>query len=635
MTSRRNRALLGAGATLTLLTAGLVAATTTASGAPTPGVSADCPLPFPAADLVPGLQVTGKTTAGTYARPGVPGVISSPETPEGFTGTYLSTIEDPTGDLYLFQLEGSRITNTDGSVDAGIWAGISGSPVYAANGELVGSVSYGFTQATGSTIAGVTPADRLYDLLGETDPAPLQRIVPNRAERAELAAAGVAASETTGGLNRLTNPTVMAGVNGLDPKTLRKIADKSGMPMPKLAGSTGNQANSVPIVAGGNVAVADSYGSIALYSVGTAAAVCDDIVIGYGHPNVWSPAGGTIHGASTAVIMADGPVSYKMANLAAPAGTLLHDRYAGITGRLTNNLPAATTVKVTTTGPKNSVTESVVPNIEALSFVVGSQTYRDAALSLDEFGPGEADVAWDITFKRANGTTQTFTRSQRYASAYSIADEIPTGVAGDISMILDNGFEDVTITDVQVRQNLSRSYKGLLLDRVEAWVNGKWTKIKDGGRITVKPGATIKVRAQLLKDGRKSSGAPLNKVFSFTTSKLSIGRAHLSVIGNGASFWDFEEMFYEEDYFEEGPAIYSLNGLLKLMASEAKQNSVTASLQGINKYGTAISRTSNWSTPSVVSGGTMIEVKFQQPTKKVVKKKAAKKKAAKRSAAKR
>ncbi|CAM3282463.1 hypothetical protein NODU109028_09095 [Nocardioides dubius] len=628
MTTRRKRALLGAGATLTLLTAGLAIASTTATGAPAPGASADCPLPFPEASLTPGLEVTGKTTAGTYKRGAT--IHSSPQTPESFTGTYLSTIEDATGDLFLFELEGSRITNPDGSVDAGIWQGISGSPVYAANGQLVGSVSYAFTQATGSKIAGVTPAARLYDLLGETDPAPAMRVVPSRAERAELAEAGVPAAQTQGALRRLSSPVVLAGTSGLtaqSTKMLQTLAKRAGRPVPQLAaGSTGNQANTVPIVAGGNVAVADSYGSVALYSVGTAAAVCDDIVIGYGHPNVWSPAGGTIHGASTAMIMADGPVSFKMANLAAPVGTLLHDRLSGITGRVQSTLPAAATVKVTTTGPKSSVTESVVPNAEAIAYVAGLQTYRDAAMSTDEAGPGAADVAWDITFQRANGTVQTFSRSQHYASASSIADEVPNGVAGDVAAIQDNGFEDVTITDVQVRQTLTRSYKGLALNRVEAWVGGKWTTIKDGGRITVKSGSNVKVRASLVKDGRRSTGVPATKTFTLATPKSAIGRGIVSISGNGSSFWDEEFlMLFGEEEFEDGPQITSLNALLKLLAAEAPQNSVSANLAGITKYGKEFARTGSWSTPSVVSGSSSIQIKFQTPPKKKKKKKVKKK----------
>src|SRR6185295_16747770 len=40
----------------------------------------------------------------------------------------------------------------------GIWAGMSGSPVYV-NGQLLGSISYGFTAAP-SRIGGVTPAEQ-------------------------------------------------------------------------------------------------------------------------------------------------------------------------------------------------------------------------------------------------------------------------------------------------------------------------------------------------------------------------------------------------------------------------------------------------------------------------------------------
>src|SRR6185312_5852846 len=38
----------------------------------------------------------------------------------------------------------------------GVWAGMSGSPVYTADGRLIGSVSYGL--AASSPIAGITPA---------------------------------------------------------------------------------------------------------------------------------------------------------------------------------------------------------------------------------------------------------------------------------------------------------------------------------------------------------------------------------------------------------------------------------------------------------------------------------------------
>ncbi len=77
-----------------------------------------------------------------------------------FQGTYVDTIADAYGNpIYLFDLSGSRITKGyKRQGPAGIWAGISGSPVYDANNNLVGSVSYGFTGYASSTLAGITPA---------------------------------------------------------------------------------------------------------------------------------------------------------------------------------------------------------------------------------------------------------------------------------------------------------------------------------------------------------------------------------------------------------------------------------------------------------------------------------------------
>ena len=75
------------------------------------GAAASCPDPYPAASLTRGDAVTGLTvTEGT--------------TPEEFTGEHVGTSTEP-----------------DGTVARGVWAGMSGSPVYAADGHLVGAVS--------------------------------------------------------------------------------------------------------------------------------------------------------------------------------------------------------------------------------------------------------------------------------------------------------------------------------------------------------------------------------------------------------------------------------------------------------------------------------------------------------------
>ncbi len=615
-TRRPARGLIGAGTAAALVGAGLVASNIPATGAPTPGSSVTCPaayVPAPGNVLPEGLEVTGLTTAGTYRRAGT--VHSSPTEPEQFQGVYLSTIEDPFGDIFIFELSGSRITNDDGSVDAGIWAGISGSPVYAADGSLVGSVSYGFTGYNGSTYAGITPAAALYGLLDETDEPPAT-ITLDRAQQRSLQRAGVSAEATKGELKRLSGPVVLSGARGVSPKLLKALAHKSGLAAtPLLAGGSTTQDRQIPVVAGGNIAVSASYGATALYSVGTATAVCDDVVIGYGHPDSWAPSTSTIHGASTAVIMADGAGSYKMANLAGPVGALVSDRMGGITGRI-GALPDTVSVTVTSTGPEPRTTESAVSNLDALSFVVGTQLANDAALTVDENGPGSADVSWAITFTRADGTSQTYQRSQTYASAWSIAEEVPNDVAGDVDAILDNGFEEVTITDVSVTQEISRNYASYSLGRVETNVGSGWTTTPYGGKIKVKAGKKVKVRLQLVKTDRKSTVTPVTRTFTFATPKKAAGRGFLNITGNGSSFWDFEDEYFSELLLEgfEGDGPADLDELLAALQAP-RQDSLDVTLGAPHAKKGQVLKNQSWSPGAVVNGDFYATLKFPKAKK--------------------
>lgn len=290
-----------------LVVGGLASAAVTSTAHADPGDSAACPEAFPAADLTLGQQVTGLTTAGSYQRDGVE--HDSTVTPEEFTGTYRGTIDDPTGDLYVFELSGSRVTHPDGSVDAGIWAGMSGSPVYAEDGRLIGSVSYSFSGTLGSVYAGITPADQLYDLLDDVDAAAATpaRIKLSEKEQTRLVKQGVPARAAQQGLRRLVPETTIAGMRAARPAALKRIANRFDRSAPALVGGTAAQDEEIPITPGSNFANADSYGTVALYGVGTTTAVCGDLALAYGHPANWAPYTETVHGAETTFIQNDVP----------------------------------------------------------------------------------------------------------------------------------------------------------------------------------------------------------------------------------------------------------------------------------------------------------------------------------------
>ena len=148
MRSPTSRARLAVSAAVT---AGLCLTGTAGLATPSQSATGTCDTAYPVADLTEGQLVDGKTvTAGT--------------TPSDFNGTIIGVLKDgiePGVDLVMAQLSSTAIDQ------AGIWEGMSGSPVYAASDDrLIGAVSYGL--ATGpSKVAGITPAADMEKLLAD------------------------------------------------------------------------------------------------------------------------------------------------------------------------------------------------------------------------------------------------------------------------------------------------------------------------------------------------------------------------------------------------------------------------------------------------------------------------------------
>ncbi|MGI3782789.1 MAG: SpoIVB peptidase S55 domain-containing protein, partial [Janthinobacterium lividum] len=124
-----------------------------AAAAPTVAPPGECPATLTSAQAKTGLVGEGLT-------------VVKGKTPEPFRVEVLGVQPDGIGagrDLVLIKvsdLPGGHVVDQG----AGIWAGMSGSPVYV-GGKLLGAVSYGFTAAP-SPIGGLTPAADMADLLG-------------------------------------------------------------------------------------------------------------------------------------------------------------------------------------------------------------------------------------------------------------------------------------------------------------------------------------------------------------------------------------------------------------------------------------------------------------------------------------
>lgn len=118
-----------------------LAAAQAASAAPPTVPLPDCATPVGPDELSVGQQAVGFT-------------VRQGETVEEFDATILGVEENglaPGRDLIVIAAEGPVID------EGGISAGMSGSPVYTAGGELIGAIGYSFSLGR-SAVGGVTPA---------------------------------------------------------------------------------------------------------------------------------------------------------------------------------------------------------------------------------------------------------------------------------------------------------------------------------------------------------------------------------------------------------------------------------------------------------------------------------------------
>lgn len=572
-----------------------------------------------------GKPVTGKTTTRGIA-------------PEGFTGEYVSTLRSAAGrgkDIYLFRMEGSRITktNADGDVvvDAGIWAGMSGSPVYDSDGNLIGAVAYGFSGGA-SNLAGVTPAKDLLSIqngTGTTAPAPS---APVSASVSKMAAQSTTTTSDTAAdfseIRQLALPRVSAGIKGTHATSItgksRTLAKKYGSALPKF--HTGSQYDGdlnagAAIVAGGNIATSWTHGDVALAAVGTVTAVCGDKVFAFGHPDNFDgdKATETFHAAEAAAIQEDATFgSYKLANIdMQPIGQITQDRLSGIMG-VVGQLPVETTITTNTTlGSATTSAETKVSVPAAVGAAVGSQLFNDALDGLDAYANGgEALMTWTINYTPRGGVPATYTRTQRVSSKEYFAEEMPYDAASDVEFLQAGSDTKVTINSVTVNTQLFPDHRSLRISRIDVRRNGAWVRAKNGTRFDARRGRTFPVQVHLIPANAESEATPVVVRLDQGVSRSAYGTGHLSFIGGQNYSEDFEEDFTidideeDEDYYYDDEEPLTLAQVLAALKAQVRNDSARSSQQYITKYGRELVSRRSVGTPAVTSGSAYIRLRY-------------------------
>jgi hypothetical protein len=515
---RRGRAL--ASLTAAALVAGTAAAVlgTSAQAAPTP----DCKAPYPIASLAQGDLVDGLT-------------VSEGVTPDPFTGEVIGVLDDgiaPGLDMVIVDLDSPAI-----QAAGGIWQGMSGSPVYATDGRLIGAVAYGLAYGP-SPIAGVTPFEDMDDYMASARPG---AEVDRETAQAIAASSDVSAAQASQGFEALG---VATGVSGVGAARLGKLTKAERDYLPKSAYAAGRVSPGVAspddVEAGGNLAASYSYGDITMGGVGTATSVCNNKVVGFGHPmDFFGETSLSLHPAEALYVQPESlGAPFKVANFAPPAGTISQDRLTGITGFF-GAAPAGTTVTsdVTYAG-RNRVGSSTVTVPAAWPSVTFYQQLANHDRVVDAIRKGSESQSWVIKGSQG-GTPFTFSHSDRFTSSYDISYDSSYELA-DLVYLL-SSVEGVDVDSISVDGDVTNSSATYSLAGNEQLVKGEWKKVSNRNPATVRAGGKLRLRAVL----KGSDGSVARVPYAFKIPKKAAGNRGQVFLTGGNDFFS-EEFFYGE-----------------------------------------------------------------------------------------
>jgi hypothetical protein len=470
-----------------IVAAGLGAAPATSATSDT------CPTATDISTLTRGENVTGLT-------------VSQGTTPDGFTGTVQGVLTDgiaPGLDMVIVKLTSPAIDSV-----GGIWEGMSGSPVYAPDGSLIGAVSYGLGLGP-SKIAGVTPASEMQKLLakgGGSDPAPTPtpaaRVTLSPRLQQRVVASGAATSaEASAGMTQLKIPFSIGHIRGNAKRVHRitKLFKSSAyrmVPMGTAPAGTAGDASS--IIAGGNIAASMSYGDITAAGVGTVTEVCGTKVLAFGHPfNFAGLTSLTMHSADAIVIQNDLIAPFKLANIGDPVGTVDQDRMAGIKGFL-GAAPTTSDITSTVTADGDSRTGTTHISIpDVFADLAVTHVMVDTDRVFDSIGKGSATMSYTINGTREDRTPFSLQRSDVYASPYDISGTTAFSLYDVISTLQYNGIEDIKFSGVTTDSTLDHSYTHYVLSQLQHRSAGVWTKVGQRHQLRVPAGTTQHFRVLL------------------------------------------------------------------------------------------------------------------------------------------
>ena len=549
----------------------------------------DCAEPFPLGDVTVGMTGAGST-------------VERGTTPQPFSAEVLGVLKDgiaPGVDMIIADLDSPTIDRV------GVWAGMSGSPVYADDGRLLGAVSYGLSEGS-SSIGGLTPAQDMLDLYGDPGAAAGLKAaeevaLPAAVQRRAVTAADTTAAEARSGMAQLPLPLAISGLRPRRIDQLEQRITRDRNVIPFAAGGAGaTAAASDTIFPGSNFGAAQSYGDLTAAGVGTTTDVCDGRVLAFGHPMLW--AGSTrfsIHSADAIAVESGVFGAYKLANIGGVAGTVDQDRLAALRGRLGDG-PQAIVARADVRDPSRGYERT------GRTWINRSRDVADLAplhvlanldRGLDTIGDGRVGMTWTVRGTRGNGTPWKLTRTTRYADQSDVSFEATLDLFDWLFVLHDNRFAKLQFQGFTMQADVNENFQRLRLGTVRVAVNGgKFRRIGAIERLRVRAGDTIKVRAPLIRYQEQDPFRTVN--LRLTVPQRLAGQSlRLGVFGG-------DSIQHERDIF----GATSFDDLLTRMRRTEGSNDVIARLQRPGDAGPRVPSKAEHTVGNVVGGRRTVPV---------------------------
>jgi hypothetical protein len=594
---RRTRTATAALAAATLLL-GLLAIQRPAAAAPSA-----CPAAMPVAEVTAGLVAEGLT-------------VDAGREPASFTATVIGVLDDaiaPDLDMIVAEAHSPAI-----DAAGGIWAGMSGSPVYAPDGRLLGAVAYGLA-AGPSPIAGITPAADVLDL--RSDGVGMMRarktVKLSRALAERVAASPhVTSAETAGGLRQLPLPLSLSGLGRARFDALAgRLATARGLDARPVQAAVAPVSPGDPseIVHGGNFAAAISVGDVSQVAIGTTTAVCDGVALAFGHPFLLDGGNLPAHDATALYVQPDSlGAPFKVANPGGVVGTVEADRLAGLRASLGDG---PTQIDVSSTATANaSATRTGLTRV-AKSVYLPTTTALHLLANLDRVtqrvGEGRSSLTWTVQGTDSAGEPWQLQRTNRYADHEDVALASLPELAQQLAAIHGNELEDVAITGVSVQAAVTTEFASYKVASLEQQVaGGGWTAVGATRPVRARSGSRFGLRATLKP--YRNRGPAVQVVLVVSVPAVPRGSVGGLVVAGGAESAavagdDEAACIIEPEACQTTPRATTFDGLLTELAGAVHNDDVAATLV-VDGPAAPARREARRPAPQVVTGHVNVPV---------------------------